>query len=463
MARQIFARSRYTLAEPLGGGDGILVNAFSGAVDIVPAALADRIAGARQLVLDEECDDDRALIERGYFVESRECEDAAARLVARRAKQAALADKQIKYMFSLTLRCNLACNYCWQVIEHRKTRQKTALMSEEVVDAAFRFIDQDMAVRGKTQAFMSLFGGEPLIDRPQFHALVRLIGERVLDRGHHLHFTTNGRHLGAYRSEIDRYHPSIQITVDGICRIPGEGLTLTRAGQPLRNLLPLLRELVATRASGGIFLRFLVNTDTVADFVTLADEMFADPDVADGIQLACAPLQNKAARTDPAIPEKYRILDMLANALAGRAYAKRISYVDWRSLNLFAGLRGGDDVLPAAMFFHCEANVDLTCFDQDGRLYACYEAIGDQEMSIGRFWPEVDIDAGRLSSYRDRSAFTMAQCTDCAVSPICGGGCEVRGYKRSGDYALPYCDDLHAETALVMRNWRRMHSLLVGD
>ena len=254
----------------------------------------------------------------------------------------------------------------------------------------------------------------------------------------------------------------MQITIDGIERDADGTLTLMRAGQRLGGLFQLLGEFARTGATTGVYLRFLVAPETVDDFVVLADAVFADEAVATGLSLACAPLQNKAAQIDPAIPEKYRILDMLANALEDRPYAPRIGYIDWRSLNLFSGLRRGEDMLPAPMFFHCEANIDLTCFDQDGRLYACYEAIGDQAMSVGRFWPEVAIDRDHLSQYRDRSAFTMEQCSDCSVSPICGGGCEVRGSKRTGSYSLPYCDDLHAETAMVMRNWQRIHKITVG-
>lgn len=440
----------------------MLLNAFSGAVDIVSDDVVDRVARGRRLPLEPTVSDDAALLDRGYYVQSHAHEDAAARLVARHAKRAALASPDIKYMFALTLRCNLACDYCWQVIEQRVERQKTGLMSEEIVDAAFAFIDRDMAQRGKTNAFISLFGGEPLIDTPAMHALVRAIGDRAAARGQHLHFTTNGRQLGAYREEIRRYRPSMQITVDGIAHDAAGTLILTRAGQPLTGLWPLLAELAREGAASGIFLRFLVAPDTVDQFVSLADAVFADEAVASGISLGCAPLQNKAARIDPAIPEKFQILDQLARALEDRAYSPRIAYIDWRSLNLFNDLRAGDDTLPTPVFFHCEANVDLTCFDQDGRLYACYEAIGDAKLSVGRFWPEVAIDRDHLAEYRDRSAFAIPQCSQCALSPICGGGCEVRGQKRNGAYALPYCDDLHAETALVMRNWERMTKLLVG-
>ena len=460
---ELFYRSRYTLSEPFEKDTALLLNSFSGSVDVVEARVAKRVKDSPQLSLDESEDADRMLVERGYYVDSPDVEDVVARALAERAKDTARNSPDIKYMFGLTLRCNLACKYCWQVVEQKKARQKTGVMSAEQVAAAFRYIEQDMEARGKARAFISLFGGEPLIDTPQFHALVRTIGDETLARGHIIHFTTNGRSLAAYREEVERYRPSIQISVDGFSAVNGDAEELRRDQRAITGLWQEIRRLAKKRATSGLFIRFLVTPETIHEFVALADQFFADEHLSSHAHLAVAPIQNKSAKTDPEVPEKFRILSLLSDALANRDYAPQIQYIDWRSLNLFAGLRAGVDELPAPAFFHCEANIDLTCFDQEGRLYACYEAIGDPQMSVGRYWPEVELDHDHLASYRDRSAFTIEQCSNCAMSPVCGGGCEVRGYKRTGDYALPFCDDLHQETALVMRNWPKMSRMLVGD
>jgi uncharacterized protein len=456
-----FYKSRYTLAEAWGSGQGILVNSFSGAVDVVSEDVIHFVKAHVVAHLDDDLELHRTLIERGYYVEAPDVELAYARIIGDRAKTEALESESTKYMFGLTLRCNLTCSYCWQVLEHGKSRQKTALMSDEIVEAAFKYIDDDMHHRSKTSAFVSLFGGEPLIDAPNFHALVNAIGERALRRGLQLHFTTNGRQLAKYREETRRYRPSIQVTVDGVSIENGK-VTLLRAGQPLKGLYETIEDVVAKKETSGFFLRFLLDPDGVDAFVGLADAVFANPAFAENFYLAVAPLQNKTGYDDAAIPAKFVALQRLIEALSSRSYSSRICYVDWRSLNLFAGLRQGVDYLPPPAFYHCEANIDLTCFDQDGKLYACYEAIGDEELSVGRFWPTVEIDRAHLDKYRLRSAFSMPECSECAMSPICGGGCEVRGYKHSGDYLKPYCDDLHAEASFVLQNWTQVSQVLIG-
>jgi uncharacterized protein len=456
----LYRKSRYTLAEPWPDGRGILVNAFSGAVDIVPGELVEFVRAMPDTELDLADPRHQTLIDRGYYVESAEVEDAVARIVGRRAKEQALKSSEVKYMFALTLKCNLSCSYCWQVIEHGNKRQRTPLMTEDMVEAAFRFIDHDMKERNKSAAFISLFGGEPLIDRPEFHQLVKSIGDRTKARGLHLHFTTNGRQLRAFEAEVRRYAPSMQVTVDGVEFTDGRPV-LTRAGQKLHGLYESILDF-ADRLHARIFLRFLLNESTVQSFVGLADVILARTDLKDALTLAVAPLQNKSSEIDSAIPPKFRVLSGLFDALKDRDYAHRISYVDWRSLNLFSGFRLGEDVLPSAGFYHCEANLDLTCFDQNGALYACYEGIGDPQFAVGSYWPKIQLDQDHLDQYRKRSAFSMPECTSCAMSPICGGGCEVRGYKKNGTYMHPYCDDLHAEASMVLRDWPRVFHLLTG-
>lgn len=454
-------RSRYTMAEPWADGQGILVNSFSGAVDIVSAEVAALVH--RSAEMPGEIDEDLAstLLERGYYVDSVEMEEHAARYVGQRAKRMAREGGRPKYMFAVTLRCNLSCDYCWQVIEHGESRQQSQVMSGEMVDAAFAFIDRDLRERNKDSATISLFGGEPLIDAPDYHRLVREIGARCKTRGFQLHFTTNGRELAAFREEIREYKPSIQVTIDGCTE--GEGtLEFSRAGQQLRGLFEEVTEL-ARSGDATVYVRFLATRTTVRQFVLLADRIFAEEALGDRLVLAVAPIQNKTEFIDPRNPPKYRVLEVLMAALEGKAYSRRIAYVDWRSLLLFSNMRRGEEFLPEPIFFHCEANVDLTCFDGEGRLYACYEAIGDPAMAVGRYWPSVEIDGAHLAKYRERSAFSMPECTECPVSPICGGGCEVRGYKKNGEYLKPYCDSLRAEARMVLKNWAPVHKLLVGQ
>jgi uncharacterized protein len=297
------------------------------------------------------------------------------------------------------------------------------------------------------------------MDTPQHHHLVRRLGEHCAKRGMRLHFTTNGKSLAAFREEVTAYHPSIQVTVDG-ASCSRKGTLLLRAGQPLEGVYDLLGDLAGERA-GNIMLRFLATPETVPDFAALAGRMLADRRFSTNFTLAVAPIQEKARGPSQVTSSKSAVLQALVPRLHNRPYSHRIAYLDWRSLTLFGGLLSPKQTLAFPSFYHCEANVDLICLDHEGQVYACYESAGNPEMAVGAYWPKVVIDQRRLSEFRARGAFSMKKCAPCALSPICGGGCQVRGYKRCGSYARGFCDDLHAETQYVMRNWRKVSRMLL--
>ena len=73
---ELFYRSRYTLSEPFEKDTALLLNSFSGSVDVVEARVAKRVKDSPQLSLDESEDADRMLVERGYYVDSPDVEDA---------------------------------------------------------------------------------------------------------------------------------------------------------------------------------------------------------------------------------------------------------------------------------------------------------------------------------------------------------------------------------------------------
>ena len=456
-----YQRSRYTMAEPWDDGRGLLVNLLTGAADIVPHPLIHFVRTHLHMKSDEPTAPlHELLLERGYYVDSPDIEEAFARAVLIKAKAKAQQEAQPKYMFGLGLRCNLSCPYCWQENEHRSSRQDSPLMGPEQVEAAFSYIDRDLVSRPRKDAFISLFGGEPLMDDAEHRTVVQRIGDHALDRGMHLHFTTNGKELDRYRSEIDRYRPSIQVTIDDVYL--NGGVVLMRTGQMLKGLYELLADL-AHEGTGTIFLRFLVQNDTAKAFVTLADMAFQDPRLQKSFTLAVAPLQNKTEHRNPEIPAKVNLLPALMQQLQDRPYSHRITFTDWRGLNLLTALRQGRNELPWPMFFHCEANLHLTCFDQDGSLYACYEAMGNPRLAIGTYWPQVTHYPERVAAYRERSAFSIPQCVRCPLSPLCGGGCEVRGFKKYGGTLHPNCAGIHDEVHYVMRHWASLLKLLSGS
>jgi uncharacterized protein len=451
-----YSRSRYTLWAARGSRNGLLLNTLSGAVDLASPELVRLVSRQAELEFDPSDESHQMLLDRGYYVESLRVEKAVARRLTTRAKAEAAAGDPPKFMFLPTLNCNLACPYCWQVIEQGGRRRQSQLMKDEAVQAAFDYLQADLGRRRRSPkgAIVSLFGGEPLIDAPAHHRLVRLIGDRCMQLGMHLHFATNGKDLAAFSGEIADYRPSIQVTADGLEFIDGRPCLL-RAGQRLENLYGRVADLAAA-GTAQFVLRFLVAEHTTGVLRRLADAVARDSRLASHFTLMVAPIQDRSSGAGPGASPKSRLLAAVVDQLDGHPYAPQILAADWRSLALLNGVRRADRTPPFPGFYHCEANVDLTCFDSDGYLYACYEAAGDRDLAFGTYWPRVRIDPKRLDRFRRHSAWAVHGCAKCALGPICGGGCRVYRLKKTRHDMKSYCEDLRLEVAEVLRNWRQV-------
>lgn len=97
-----------------------------------------------------------------------------------------------------------------------------------------------------------------------------------------------------------------------------------------------------------------------------------------------------------------------------------------------------------AVFSICSANTrNSYVIGPQGELYKCWEDVGRQEMIIGSIHDDDPITNRELVAlysvgtdpYRD------AECLECAVLPICGGGCANRRLrvKHFNEKGLEYC------------------------
>jgi uncharacterized protein len=105
--------------------------------------------------------------------------------------------------------------------------------------------------------------------------------------------------------------------------------------------------------------------------------------------------------------------------------------------------------------FNCEANHGgFYVAGPDGYLYACPEAISQPELAIGRFAPKLDLWQSAIDKWVDRSIGTLADCHDCGIGPLCGGGCTYASLVRFGDSSRPVCDPALKEAVEVFMERR---------
>ena len=76
-------------------------------------------------------------------------------------------------------------------------------------------------------------------------------------------------------------------------------------------------------------------------------------------------------------------------------------------------------------------------FDLHGDIYACWDAAGIKDLSVGRFLPEVELYERRLNMWRKRTTLDIGECGGCTSQPHCGGGCQFLALEHPARSSLP--------------------------
>lgn len=345
--------------------------------------------------------------------------------------------------WNVTGRCNLVCTHCYSASgPGRET-------GEELFHAEARALIDDLAETGVPLVIFS--GGEPLV-RPDILELAGYCRERGIRTA----LSTNGTLItadlaerirdagigyvgvsldGATAPTHDRFRNSPgafdrAVAAFACCRGAGVRcgvrVTLTRENQAeLGPLVDLARELSASR----FCLYWLVpcgrGTDAYERLQLGALE----------VTRALSLLYQKAKEVPPDEME-FLTVDAPQDCVhllesMGRDRSPDLS----GALDLIGSRNGG-----------CSAGVRVACVDPAGRVYPCqfarlpeFLAGSVRERRFSEIWN--DSRNPVFARFRNDSRDFSGKCRDCRYLRLCGGGCRVRAYARTGDFLGedPFC------------------------
>ena len=101
---------------------------------------------------------------------------------------------EIQIFFVTNYSCNFACTYCYQ----DQYNNPHIELNDEIIDAFFNYVNKEFAGRKK---YITIFGGEPLLEQSKQKDLISQILKRSNESGLEVSFVTNGYFLEEY-SEI---------------------------------------------------------------------------------------------------------------------------------------------------------------------------------------------------------------------------------------------------------------------
>jgi uncharacterized protein len=420
------------VADVPGRGERLLVQPLTRQAALVPPDVAARLTAGAALPDGEE----RDLAEAGFLVASDDAERAQlAEAWADYLAEAALTPTQLVVVPSFA--CNLRCTYCYQ---DQFEPQGHGLISVAHLDALFRYLDR-FHVAEEPRPYITLFGGEPLVDSAGHHDRLARVLDGARARGLEVAVVTNGYDLAAFVPTLAGGPvKEVQVTLDGppavhdarrphatgvgtFARIVAGVDVLVEAGLPVnlrvvvdRENLEALPALAAlAREHGWLDLpegRFKTQVGRNYELYGCASRQRRE-DLFDRLELWAR--YAELAQAHPVLRDFHR------PRLHGMRHLAETGE------------------LPPPNFDACPAAKKEWAFAPDGAIYGCTATVGHPEHRLGRYAPEVERDEAAIARLVGRSVLTMAGCKGCALGPVCGGGCAALAARTSGDPLAPDC------------------------
>lgn len=478
--------SRFTLKVPVpGSDDAFLFNALSDSQIVVSPdvvrLLEDIERGVKVRPDDaEQAEAMRSLAELGFLVESREAEEQALTDYFRHVREDA---RQLRVTVLTTLQCNFACDYCFQG-DHGDYNATAAKMSLETSARVSSWIADRLDTLGSSSLALTFFGGEPLLNLPVVYDMAERVWKAATARGvaMHINIITNGLQLT--EAVVDRLLPfgltGIKITLDG------DRATHDRH-RPLRGGQGTFDRIVANMAAVAHKVRLSVggnfDIESAASYPALLDFLRSQPFADRLAKVAFKPVirtpnTGSAAASSPAPADRTadgrRVIPLtavgptpdglggtcmtVAGTGGGAASAcDSCQLVDERMAWLRQETRARGFETPDGLHMGpCELHRrHAYTIGPEGSLYPCPGFTGAPEQRIGHVLSEADHGFDEARERFERHAPWKA-CGDCALVPVCGGGCSVAAHNELGDAGVPSChrpsmlaalDDIVAATA----------------
>jgi uncharacterized protein len=428
--------SRATIIVPVPGRtDHLLVQPITGQAALLEARFVQALQDPNSAfdVPGMPVDD---LLQAGFLVES----DDADREQLAEAYATWLEDVEqtpTQLIFVPTLACNLRCTYCYQ---EAFDPAASTLVAPSTIDAFFAWIDRFHA-GDSVKPYVTLFGGEPLIDSASHRDRVERVLRQASERGLQVAIVTNGYDLAAF-ADLLAQGPikEVQVTIDGPAAVHDRRRPHGSGRGSFDRIVQGVEAIIAR--SIPVNLRVVVDRDNIESLPELAT-MSARKGWLD--------LPESAFKTQ--IGRNYELFGCAAGQRRDRLFDRVGLWARYVELAQehpelarfhrprFHGVSHLADhgELPAPNFDACPATKKEWAFDADGSVYGCTATVGNPRYKLGTYAPTIALDEEAVAAWRNRNVFSIPSCQDCRLAPVCGGGCGALAHREHGSILAPDC------------------------
>jgi uncharacterized protein len=315
--------------------------------------------------------------------------------------------------------CNLACKYCYQ--GHGDVLSTT--MSEETVRRTIEFIKKN--AEGRRKIDLTFYGGESLLFPDKLFRVLKEIHTFAQQQGADFHvlIVTNGTLVTEdIIKKLNPYNHEVQITLSG----PRDVHNAIRVDKQGHGTYDTLMDVMALLKTHNIVFRLRIDVsqnsydaiDTVLE--DLAERGFQ------GIRISFGRISQDCCYTEPELDMAEVNPNDLVR-LCKLAYDKGFETAPLKIYN----------------YIICPAIADnYVIISPKGDVYKCNAACNFPEHRVG-FVDEhgdlADMNHEVYCAWTLRDPLLISECRECKFSPICGGGCAMAAYIKTGDLYSPNC------------------------
>ena len=405
-----------------------IVNLLSGNADILGSRDAENIKKLQkgdslndQTIIDE-------LVEKGYLnVESEEEKEYRRKyldFIDSREKD------EIQIFFVTNYSCNFACPYCYQNQYNNPANE----LNKDVIDSFFNYVKNEFASRRK---YITIFGGEPLLNSPRQKDLIDYIISRSIEADLSLCFVTNGYHLEEYIPVLRKGKiREVQVTLDGTETVHNNRRFLKGGGGTFDKIVKGID--ACLKDNIDINLRMVIDKENIDSLSDLA-QFAIDKGWTNSLHFKTQIGRNYELHHCQSSPDKLfdrvSLYESIYELTKNRPHILQF-YKPSYSVSKFLAEVG---VLPEPLFDSCPACKTEWAFDFTGNIYSCTATVGKTDESLGTFYPVVTKKEDIITHWESRDVTSISECKRCPIQLACGGGCGSIAKNKTGELCSPDC------------------------
>lgn len=407
--------------------DFFVVNLLSGNADLLNKSEAGTLTGTKngESVSQEV---ESSMVQNGYLVkpadEGRLFRNRYYDFIDQRD------DEEVQLFFVMNYNCNFGCSYCYQ----DEYTNPNLSADNTLIDSFFSYLKSEFSSRRK---YITLFGGEPLLNTPKQRKLVAYFIEKANEADLEICLVTNGYSLEEYIEILKKGRiREVQVTLDGTSSVhntrrflKGGGATFDKIVRGvdacLENQLPVNLRMVIDKANIG-------NLPDLASF-SIEKGWTVSPYFKTQIG------RNYELHHCQSTPDKlFTRLSLYESIFELTEKHPHILefYKPSYSIAKYLAEKGQ---LPDPLFDACPACKSEWAFDYTGHIYSCTATVGKEGESLGTFYPSIIKNEKLIGEWESRDVTTIPECKDCSVQLACGGGCGSVAKNNNGSICSPDC------------------------